>query len=107
MEPVAVFPLAQRIESLKYECFAVRAQFRARYQNTKNMTTDSEFKAKAPLYKTAYARIGCAEFAAGTCVAVEYSHSNTSHWFNIKKHEKGDCRNVVAYPHYHLERFCL
>lgn len=74
---------------------------------TTKTASDSEFKAKAPYYRTARATIGCAEFPAGAFVSVEYSHSNTSHWFIIRRHEKGECQNVVAYPHHHLNSFCL
>jgi len=60
-------------------------------------------------YKTAFAKISCAEFRAGDCVSVKYTYtaSNGVKWFEITKSQHGPLRCVVMYPEHHLERFCL
>ena len=69
----------------------------------------SETSRKAPFWKTAYATIGCAHFAAGDCVAVRYMHTSEkgTDWYAIDKSEHGYLSQQVAYPHHHLTRFCI
>jgi hypothetical protein len=69
-----------------------------------------EFAAKAPLYRTARALIGCAQFKAGDFVAVRF-HSKSAHngtvWFEIDRSEHGALKTVTFYPAHHLSEFCL
>jgi hypothetical protein len=58
------------------------------------------------LYKTAQARIGCAQFPAGAFVAVKFSHigSNGVIWYEIDRTESGALDSPVCYPEHHLDR---
>lgn len=69
----------------------------------------SEASRKASFWKTAYALVGCAEFKAGDCVAVEYqfTDANGVDWFHINKTQHGPTHCTIAYPFHHLTRFCI
>ncbi len=63
---------------------------------------------KETLYKTAFARISCAEFKAGECVRIShYSHTNGKDYYLITATERGPARQEVVYPAHHLDQFCL
>ena len=64
---------------------------------------------RAALYKTARATIACAEFKAGDCVAVQFSHhaDNGTLWFDILRSQHGALRCPVVYPEHHLTNFII
>lgn len=67
---------------------------------------------KQKLFRTARATIGCAAFAAGEVVSVEYTHTALNgndlvDWYRITGTAHGPLDYPVAYPSHHLTRFCL
>lgn len=63
---------------------------------------------KEHLYKTAKAEVACAHFNAGDFVSVEfYGNYDGRNWFLVRKSQRGDIANPVAYPEHHLSQFCL
>lgn len=63
---------------------------------------------KQTIYKTARARIGCAQFSAGEFVSVQYTHTKDGiDWYLIERSERGQLPHGVAYPDHHLTDFCL
>jgi len=57
-------------------------------------------------YRTAFAKISCAEFRAGDCVIVKYSHtaSNGVKWYEVTASQYGPLRRTIMYSEHHLER---